>query len=202
MAFGDSFTLGEVTWPIASGGLTKLVVVPTAAYPLILQGQLAGAYPTQSAVIAVANAGVAGETLLEGRDRFPGALQQVRPEVVLLMEGGNGLNIVGPDISTDLVAGMARTAQAAGARVFVGSMLPQVSGRPRALVPSNDLVTYNTRLQAMSRQDGHVFVDLYNAMLGEAGTLIGVDGLHPTEVGYKRIADVFFAAIKTNLEVK
>ena len=202
MAFGDSFTLGEVTSPIASSGLTKLVIVPTAAYPSVLQGRLTGAYPTQSAVIAVINSGVVGETLLEGRDRFPGELQQARPEAVLIMEGVNGLNIAGPDISTDLVAGLARTAQAAGARVFVGSMLPQVSGRPKALVPANDLVTYNTRLQAMSRQDGHVFVDVYNAMLGEAGTLIGVDGLHPTEVGYKRIADVFFAAIQANLEVK
>ena len=71
MAFGDSFTLGEVTSPIASSGLTKLVIVPTAAYPSVLQGRLTGAYPTQSAVIAVINSGVVGETLLEGRDRFP-----------------------------------------------------------------------------------------------------------------------------------
>lgn len=202
LAFGDSFTLGEVTSPIASGGLTKLVIVPTAAYPAVLQSLLAGAYPAQSAAMAVVNAGVAGETLLQGRDRFPGELQQARPEAVLIMEGVNGLNIAGPDISTDIVAEMARLSQATGARVFVGSMLPQVSGRPKALVPANDLVTYNTRLQAMTRQNGHVFVDLYNSLLGEASTLIGVDGLHPTEAGYKRIADVFRAAIQVNLEVK
>ena len=202
LAFGDSFTLGEVTSPIASAGLTKLVVVPTAAYPSVLQGLLSGAYPAQSAAIAIVNAGVAGETVLEGRDRFAGALQQARPEVVLLMEGANGLNIAGPDISTDIIAEMARTAQAAGARVFVGSMLPQISGRPKALVPASDLVTYNTRLQAMTRQDGHVFVDVYNPMLGEVAALIGSDGLHPTEAGYKHIADVFFAAIQANLEVK
>ena len=39
-------------------------------------------------------------------------------------------------------------------------------------------------------------------LLPEVNTVIGVDGLHPTEVGYKRIADVFFAAIQANLEVK
>jgi len=54
----------------------------------------------------------------------------------------------------------------------------------------------------MARDEGAVFVDLYNALLPEASTVIGVDGLHPTEVGYKRIADVFFAAIQANLEVK
>jgi lysophospholipase L1-like esterase len=37
-------------------------------------------------------------------------------------------------------------------------------------------------------------------MLPEAGSLIGSDGLHPTEAGYRRIADVFFAAIKRELE--
>ena len=37
-------------------------------------------------------------------------------------------------------------------------------------------------------------------MLAEAATLIGSDGLHPTEAGYRRIADLFFAAIRAELE--
>ena len=40
------------------------------------------------------------------------------------------------------------------------------------------------------------YVDLYNPMLADAATLIGSDGLHPTEAGYRRIADLFFAAIR------
>ena len=42
----------------------------------------------------------------------------------------------------------------------------------------------------MSQQEGVTYVDLYNPMLAEAATLIGSDGLHPTEAGYRRIADV------------
>jgi len=201
LAFGDSFTLGEVTSPIASGGLAKLVVVPAAAYPAVLRGRLSGTYPTQAATLVVINAGVTGETVLEGRDRFPGELQQARPEVVLLMEGVNGLNIAGPDISTDIIAGMVRTAKTLSAWVFVGSMIPTIVGRQRSQVPA-ELVAYNTKLQQMSSEEGVAFVDLYNVLLPEANTVIGVDGLHPTEVGYKRIADVFFAAIQTNLETK
>ena len=45
-------------------------------------------------------------------------------------------------------------------------------------------------------------MDLFNPMLSEAATLIGSDGLHPTESGYRKIADLFFAAIKTELEVR
>ena len=54
----------------------------------------------------------------------------------------------------------------------------------------------------MSIEEGATFVDLYNAMLPEAATLIGSDGLHPTEAGYRRIADLFFAAIRAQLEEK
>jgi lysophospholipase L1-like esterase len=39
-------------------------------------------------------------------------------------------------------------------------------------------------------------------MLPDAATLIGSDGLHPTEAGYRRIAELFFAAIRADLEVR
>ena len=50
--------------------------------------------------------------------------------------------------------------------------------------------------------EGATYVDLYNGLLPQADTLIGVDGLHPTEAGYRRIAELFFAAIKSELEEK
>ena len=34
-------------------------------------------------------------------------------------------------------------------------------------------------------------------MLPDVNTLIGVDGLHPTEAGYQRMAETFFAVIRT-----
>ena len=52
----------------------------------------------------------------------------------------------------------------------------------------------------MCTQEGVTYVDLYNGMLADADQLIGVDGLHPNEAGYRRIAEVFFSAIKRELE--
>jgi lysophospholipase L1-like esterase len=202
LAFGDSFTAGEVTSPIGASPtlIQKQVLVPAASYPSQLQAQLRTTYSAQGDAITVVNGGEPSERILEGNQRFPGVFDANRPEVVLIMEGANGLPLVGPDISTGIMRIMVQTAKSGGARVFVGSMIPQVAGRPRATTPASELVAYNNTLQIMSTQESVTYVDVYTAMLPEAATLIGSDGLHPTEAGYRRMADLFFAAIRTALE--
>lgn len=204
LAFGDSFTAGEVTSPVMMGtsAIGKLIVVPSASYPSVLQGRLQAAYASQASTISVANAGEPSERILDGWQRFPGVYDSTRPEAVLLMEGVNGLPQVGPDISAGVMRLMVQHAAAGNSRVFVGSMLPQVAGRPRANTPVSELLAYNLTLKSMSQQEGAVFVDLYAAMLPESSSLIGVDGLHPNEAGYRRIAELFLAAIRAELEVR
>src|SRR5688500_10611778 len=67
LAFGDSFTAGEVTSPTstASQPIGKLVVVPAASYPSQLQTQLRIAYIAQGASIVVTNSGEPGERILD-----------------------------------------------------------------------------------------------------------------------------------------
>ena len=203
LAFGDSFTAGEVTNPVSnvpsSPTIGKLVIVPFASYPTVLEARLRTTYPSQALLISVTNAGVASERILDGAQRFPSVYDSARPEVVLIQEGANGLPQVGPDISTGVMRTMVQHAKAGGSRVFVGSMIPQVPGRPRATTPTSELLAYNNTLQLMSQQEAVVYVDLYNQMLAEAATLIGSDGLHPTEAGYSRIAEIFLDAIKREL---
>ena len=205
MAFGDSFTAGEVTNPTSlapASPIGKLVLVPSASYPTVLETRLRATYSSQAIVISVTNAGLASERILDGAQRFPSVYDGTRPEVVLIQEGANGLPLVGPDISTGVMRTMVHHAKAGGSRVFVGSMIPQVPGRPRATTPASELLAYNNTLQLMSQQESIVYVDLYNAMLADAATLIGSDGLHPTEAGYIRIAQMFFNAIRSNLETR
>lgn len=205
LAFGDSFTAGEVTNPTGATNsqlIHKLILLPTASYPAQLQSRLQTAYSSQAASITVINSGEPSERILDGNQRFPGVFDANRPEVVLLMEGANGLPQVGPDISTGIMRIMVQKAKDGGARVYVGSMIPQVAGRPRATTPVGELLNYNNTLQIMSTQESVTYVDLYNAMLPDAATLIGSDGLHPTEAGYRKIADLFFAAISAQLEQK
>ena len=85
--------------------------------------------------------------------RFPSVFASSRAEVVLLMEGVNGLPLVGPDISAGVMRIMVQTAKTGGARVFVGSMLPQVAGgRARTRRPASSSPT-TPRCKTMARQE-------------------------------------------------
>lgn len=203
MAFGDSITSGEVTAPASlnPGGFTTLVVVPAASYPTQLQAQLQAAYPTQIASITVSNQGRPGENVFDGALRFDQVFDESRPEVVLIQEGVNGIASVGAAVSTSLIRAMLQHAQNGQARVFVGSMVPSIAGRQRS-ANSEALVAYNAALQAMCVQEGVTFVDLYNGMMPQVTTWIGIDGLHPNEAGYRRMAELFAEAIRANLEVR
>jgi lysophospholipase L1-like esterase len=203
LAFGDSFTAGEVTTPTTTTRTAgKLILVPSASYPSVLQSRLQATYTNQVPSISVINAGEASERILDGLQRFPGVFDAARPEALLIMEGANGLPQVGPDISAGVMRIMVQHAKAGNARVFVGSMIPQVAGRPRATTPASELLAYNTTLQLLSQQEGVVYVDLYNAMLADAPSVIGSDGLHPNEAGYRFIAQLFFEAIRRELEIR
>jgi lysophospholipase L1-like esterase len=80
-------------------------------------------------------------------------------------------------------------------------MLPTIAGRRRSENAAL-LEAYNVKLKQMTVEEGVKFVDLYSELLPQAQTVIGIDGLHPTEAGYRRIADLFFAAIRNELEGK
>ncbi len=210
LAFGDSLTEGEVTVPQTTGQTAdgspsfKLVLVPQAAYPTQLQLLLRGRYTAQTSAIAVTNSGRSGERATEGARRFPDVVANLRPEVVLLLAGANdlaGLGNAGVTPAVLAVESMAKEARFRNARVFIATLTPPRPGASRAL-PASLVQTYNSRLESIARGEGAVFVDLYAALLTNLNVYIGVDGLHPTEAGYRRMADAFFDAILQDLEVR
>ena len=206
MAFGDSITAGEVTFPGSTAGLTsgKLEVVPSAAYPTVLQRLLRSRYQFQADQIVVSNQGVSGEKAVEARNRFFSAMATVRPDVVLLLEGHNDIPS-GADGAASSAANevrvMAIEAKLRGARVFIGTPVPARPNGNRT-IQTLLLVDYANRMRAIASQEGAVLVDLYAAMLPDVFRYIGVDGLHPNEAGYTRIAELFFQAIQADLEVR
>ena len=83
--------------------------------------------------------------------------------------------------------------------MFIASLTPPRSGG-RNTLPADQVSNLNTRLRAIATGENAVFVDLYQALVGNVTLYIGVDGMHPTEVGYQRIAETFFSSIQVNLE--
>ena len=208
LAFGDSITAGEVTFPVGTTVLgdliTKLVLVPSAAYPTVLAKNLSTAYPLQEDRIAVANYGQGGEKAVNARDRFIQALNVVRPEAVLILEGANDIPLGedgGASSAAREVRAMSAEARARGMRVFIANLPPGRPGGNRTIQPI--LVTdYNNRMFDAARSEGAVFVDIFAALSTNVNLYIGVDGLHPTEAGYAKMAETFQNAIRNELEVR
>lgn len=205
LAFGDSVTAGEVTVPLTTGNgpggfVFRQLVVPFSSYPTVLLDRLRTRYSAQTPTVV--NAGLSGQKAFEGFARFQSAMLTTRPEVVLLLMGYNDLeNRSTAEAGIRSMDRMAKEARGRGARLFLATLTPSIQGRLRS--QSDALIRqYNDSIRTLAAGEDAVLVDLYQAALPDLNAWIGVDGLHPTEAGYVKIADQFFAAIRADLEVR
>lgn len=207
LAFGDSVTAGEVTSPGSSllgRGATRQVLVPSASYPAVLERTLRGRYASQASSISVFNYGLSGEKAIDARGRFISALNATQPQVVLLLEGFNDIPSGADGAASGAaseIRNMVLEANRRGMRVFLATLTPNVPGRSKS-IQTFLLVDYVQRMRAVAANEGATLVDLYALMLPDAARYIGIDGLHPNEAGYARMADLFFQAIQGAFEVR
>jgi lysophospholipase L1-like esterase len=171
------------------------------SYPFKLEALLTARYTAQT--IQVINAGWAGRQAREDVGRFDDAVSDSAPQVVLLLEGANDLNA--PRIGTegdnariratvDALEEMVKTASRRNAAVLIGTLPPQREGGKAAhpeLIPE-----FNAMLREMAAKKGAQIVDVGALPL----SLIGTDGLHPSEAGYQRMAEIWIEAIRAKYE--
>jgi lysophospholipase L1-like esterase len=193
LAFGDSLTEGVVSAPFSQ----TLVTTPHA-YPARLADALRSRYRDQPE-IAVLNEGRAGEFATDGKGRLPDAIKAHAPEVLLLLEGANDINFLGRrGITRTVVAleDMIKDAHRRGLVVFVGTLPPQrAGGRNADGAPFVDEL--NREIRKTTAEEGATLVDV-NAQLDLS--FVGEDGLHLTEAGYSRLAEIFATAIRASFE--
>jgi lysophospholipase L1-like esterase len=202
LAFGDSVTAGEVTAPVSGAPVMGLVVVPSASYPSRLQERLRSRYTSQASEVSVVNAGRSSELAHEGVPRLADLLANSQTQALLLLHGYSDVLDFGANGVSRAIGAMndmARQGRLRGARVFVGLLTPSIPGRQRS-VPDSVIRDYNDRLSSMIAGEGALRVNLYGALASDVNRYIGVDGLHPTEAGYQRIAEEFLSAIGAELE--
>jgi lysophospholipase L1-like esterase len=200
MAFGDSLTEG---FTVMSNDPYDLAAPPATAYPTVLSQLLSARYTDQT--IRVFNRGLGGEQASRALSRLIATLAADAADVVVLQEGYNdylradsgAAGIAGIDRGIRELAGEARRR---GARVFVCTLAPGKPGRGQ--IPASALLDINDRLRAIARNEGAVLVDLYAALLPDVNANVSIDGLHLTPLGYRRVAETVFAAVRADLEVR
>jgi lysophospholipase L1-like esterase len=160
---------------------------------------MASRYLAQASSLQVVNEGLPGETAPEALPRFLSAINRHGPQAVLLLEGYNGVTgNGGASGAASAVSTMASEARNRGMRVFIATLTP---GKPGARqIPDLFLNNYNDRMRNVARGEGAVLVDLFGALSADVNAYIGIDGLHPNEVGYRKMAETFYAAVRAELE--
>ena len=199
LAFGDSLTAGIVSSPDGGRRLD-----PASSYVSLLQRDLQERYVTQS--ISIFNAGLSGEEARYARPRFSALLTTLRPEVVLLMEGTNDLEVVGGGgavFAALAIDSMVLRAQATGLDVLLMTVPPQRGTVSASLVPG-----FNDRIRAIATRRRVVLVDVFKLLMSGSCPgvrpipCIGADGLHPTDDGYRLIAEELARVIVERYDVK
>jgi acyl-CoA thioesterase-1 len=194
VAFGDSLTEGIVSAPLTF----TLSTVPYA-YPARLEEALHRRYTAQPQIV-VFNEGKAGEFALDGKVRLPDAIKADTPDVVLLMEGANEINVLGRrgiSRAVGALEDMIKDSQRRGVIVLVATLPAQRAGGIRAEgAPYVDEL--NAQIRKTALDEGAGLVDV-NAQLDLS--FVGADGLHLTEAGYTRLAEIFAAAIRAAFEL-
>lgn len=163
LAFGDSLTYGSG----ASNGQD---------YPSVLAG-LSGK--------EVVNEGVPGETSGDGVRRLPGLLDEYRPDLLILIHGGNDfLKKIAQDVTEKNIESMVSGAKRRGIRVFL-------VGVPE---PALFLMRSSSLYEKIAEKYGIPFnVNTLPSILGD--NTLKSDPVHPNDRGYRLLAEQLYGAL-------
>jgi len=215
MAYGDSITAGEINSDdtgarcpenararagIGTFSFNPLDLQPDKAYPMLLQQLLQVRYTTQSPTVTNK-----GQPLDDTGDtaRFAGALQDVKPEAVLFLQGV--IDLTGeraiPTIIANIVHDIGESARQGVKAFFLSTLTPVLDFSRGCFVSNADIVELNGEIRALAIQDNVNLVDSWAAFKGRESELIGADGLHPSVEGQQVLAATFLTAVQGKLEL-
>ncbi|MBS1172426.1 MAG: arylesterase [Proteobacteria bacterium] len=174
LVFGDSLSAG---YGIRSA----------EAWPSLLGERLR----TQKSDYALVNASLSGETTAGGRTRLPTALQQHRPQVVIIALGANdGLRGLSLDAMRSNLKAMIDAAHAARSRVLLVGME----------MPPNYGPDYTRKFRAvygeLARDSKVALVPFLLDGFAEKRELFQADGIHPTAAAQPLIVDNVWPTLK------
>jgi lysophospholipase L1-like esterase len=191
MAFGDSITEGFLREPPDfETSFKPHFLDPVENYPYKLQEMLRQRYGSDD--IVVINEGLGGETIEEGTLRIVDKIALHQPQVVLLLEGYNGLRDTKTNDARSGLRSMARWSQTHGADVVLATLFhvskDREDSRPGTQAAIDDL---NDAIRGLGSSLGLGGVADLDKAFGTGVGLLGSDGLHPNPAGYRLLAETF-----------
>ncbi len=213
LAFGDSLTEGIVATDCAFIG-TSLGCANyddgAGGYPGRLQALLRAQYPSQP-TITVVNGGLAGEQTSGGRARFPSTMS-ISQDAAVIMEGVNDINAgVSSSAIISNLRNMVTTAKGAGKLVMLGTLLPCITVyydqgplgmQPYTKCDNAAIDSVNGAIRSLATEQKVVLADFHYSFTyqGTQSSWYSGDGLHPSEAGYQRMAELVRNLMVLNYE--
>jgi acyl-CoA thioesterase-1 len=151
------------------------------------------------------NLGIAGARVADALEQGLPVALDANPDYVVLWIAVNDL-VAGtplPDYERDLNALLSQLATSTRARLFLANVpnltaLPRVLGRDPATLEET-IAAWNAVIARAAATHGAVLVDLAadGGELAQNPTYLSADGFHPSDAGYRRIAERFWQAMAT-----
>ncbi len=150
---------------------------------------------TQSGGYQIINASISGETTLGGRNRIDQALNQYRPDIIILELGANdGLRGASVKSIYDNLAAIIATCQKNNVLVLLTGMQ----------LPPNYGITYTQKFQSVFQQLAENFqvklVPFLLAGFGDKREFFQPDGIHPTEIAQHKIVENVWEILQTMIK--
>jgi lysophospholipase L1-like esterase len=157
------------------------------------------------------NRGIDGQTTPEMLVRFRQDVIGLHPKVLVVLAGTNDIaGVTGRTLNEDIeanYASMAELARAHRIRIVFASILPvhnytHDAEDSFALRPRDRILALNRWLKNYCAKNRFAYLDYFSALVDERGMLkraLSVDGLHPTDAGYKIMAPLAEKAIQKAL---
>jgi lysophospholipase L1-like esterase len=189
-AFGDSITYGEGS---LSGG-------PTTAYPVMLEKklnvQLGGYFIT-------VNKGKSGEYTWKGKLRLPSVLDEMVPDMLLLMEGVNDALYDYMFDATEFNLGeMIAQAQARGAKAILATVPPTIkSDYADRSIQAGRIRAFNPYVYNIGEKYNIPIAEVYDYITSspdwEQTMMDQETANHPSPAGHLKVRDAFYDAFMT-----
>ncbi|HUQ18576.1 MAG TPA: SGNH/GDSL hydrolase family protein [Gemmatimonadaceae bacterium] len=147
--------------------------------------------------------GISGQTTPQILVRFRQDVIALRPKAVVILAGTNDIagntGAATIEMIEDNLTSMVELAMSNGIRVILTSVLPAYAYKWNPGVePAQIIIALNQWMRDYASKTGITYLDLHSPMSDERGAMkseYSLDGVHPTEAGYRVMAPLMLQAI-------